>query len=64
MQTVLGFECVLLVIALRLVKFSRVPHFWFMAGNLALCRFNSKLVALQIVAQLKGLFTDIDRCEL
>jgi len=43
---------------------SGVPHFWIMLGNLALCRFNSKLMALQIKAQLDGVFTEQDRCEL
>lgn len=34
-------------------------------GNLALCRFNSKLVALQIKAQLDGNFKgNSERCQL
>ncbi|KAG7285001.1 hypothetical protein NEMBOFW57_009619 [Staphylotrichum longicolle] len=31
------------------------PGLWFHGGNLALCRYNSRLVALQILAKLKGL---------
>ncbi|KAK4245507.1 oxidoreductase-like protein [Corynascus novoguineensis] len=30
------------------------PGLWFHGGNLALCRYNSRLVALQILAKLKG----------
>ncbi|KAM0553177.1 hypothetical protein ACHAPJ_007464 [Fusarium lateritium] len=32
------------------------PHFWFMGGNLALCRNYSRLLALQIKAVEEGLF--------
>ena len=31
------------------------PGFWFFGGNLALCRFYSRLVALQIKAREVGL---------
>ena len=31
------------------------PGFWFMGGNLALCRYYSKILALQIKAKLEGL---------
>lgn len=31
------------------------PGFWFMGGNLALCRYYSRLLALQIKASLEGL---------
>ncbi|KAF9448282.1 FAD/NAD(P)-binding domain-containing protein [Macrolepiota fuliginosa MF-IS2] len=33
-----------------------VPNLWYMMGNLALCRFHSKHVALQIKATEEGLF--------
>ncbi|KDQ27494.1 hypothetical protein PLEOSDRAFT_1104183 [Pleurotus ostreatus PC15] len=33
-----------------------VPNMWFMMGNLALCRFHSKHVALQIKAIEEGVF--------
>ncbi|KAJ6595193.1 hypothetical protein DFH09DRAFT_906286 [Mycena vulgaris] len=33
-----------------------VPNLWYMIGNLALCRFHSKHVALQIKAMEEGLF--------
>ncbi|KAF4982173.1 hypothetical protein FZEAL_2150 [Fusarium zealandicum] len=32
------------------------PHFWFMGGNLSLCRIYSRLLALQIKAVDEGLF--------
>ncbi|RMZ76991.1 hypothetical protein DV738_g4629, partial [Chaetothyriales sp. CBS 135597] len=32
------------------------PAFWFMGGNLALCRYYSRLLALQIKARLEGLY--------
>lgn len=31
------------------------PGFWFMGGNLALCRYYSQLLALQILAVERGL---------
>ncbi|CAK7233319.1 hypothetical protein SBRCBS47491_008568 [Sporothrix bragantina] len=34
------------------------PHFWFMGGNLALCRIYSKYVALQIKAVEEGLIKE------
>lgn len=34
------------------------PGFWFHGGNLALCRYYSKLLALQIVGQEAGLYKD------
>jgi hypothetical protein len=37
-------------------RFSGHPGFWYMGGNLALCRTYSKLVALQIKALEEGLF--------
>lgn len=43
---------------------SGVKNLYLFAGNLALCRFNSKLVALQIKAQLDEVFREEDRCEL
>jgi len=33
-----------------------VPRLWFMMGNLAWCRFHSKHLALQIKAQLEGVY--------
>ncbi|KAI8969673.1 FAD/NAD-P-binding domain-containing protein [Trametes punicea] len=37
-------------------RYSGVPNFWFMMGNLAWCRFHSKHLALQIKAQEEGLY--------
>ncbi|KAI5299229.1 hypothetical protein KEM56_003409 [Ascosphaera pollenicola] len=37
---------------------SGLKHFWYMAGNLALCRYYSKMLALQIAAIEKGLNKD------
>ena len=36
------------------------PGFWFMGGNLALCRWFSRLLALQILAGLRGIKKDGD----
>lgn len=36
------------------------PGFWFHGGNLAVCRFYSKLLALQIVGREAGLYEDGD----
>jgi hypothetical protein len=36
------------------------PRFWFMGGNFALCRFYSRLLALQIKAIEVGLMSDIE----
>ncbi|KAL2192715.1 hypothetical protein P885DRAFT_72757 [Corynascus similis CBS 632.67] len=40
---------------MRTIWTSGHPGLWFHGGNLALCRYNSRLVALQILAKLKGL---------
>ncbi|EAW10389.1 uncharacterized protein ACLA_048610 [Aspergillus clavatus NRRL 1] len=37
------------------------PGFWFMGGNLALCRYYSRLLALQIKAQVEGLTSVSER---
>lgn len=36
------------------------PGFWFHGGNLALCRYYSRFLALQIKAQEEGLYQDGD----
>jgi hypothetical protein len=36
---------------------SGLPGFWFHGGNLAMCRYYSKLLALQIKGLEEGLYT-------
>ena len=41
---------------------SNIPNLYFIVGNLSACRISSKVLALQILAQQKGIFGE--RCEL
>lgn len=40
---------------------SGIPNFFFLVGNLSACRMSSKVLALQIKAQIMGIFGE--RCE-
>lgn len=40
---------------------SNIPNLFFIVGNLSACRISSKVLALQILAQQKGVFGE--RCE-
>lgn len=46
----------MLTTSVQMWRYSGHPNFWFMGGNFLLCRFYSRMLAMQIKASEEGIY--------